>query len=264
MEKKDIHSETPDLKTNSMYKKQEKEIKCAKCQKLIPESTGIATKKGIICEKCNIKLEKQKRVVIACASVLALLLLGVGIYLVTSSKHYAGYEGAGNIIDSTKVTVSDVNQLSYIETTTAIRDTVSADGAIDNIESFNTAITQNIEKANKEKSSVVVLPSVSAMFEINTNYFTNNSENLIKEFAKIYNKTNKKAKLLIEGYTCNLGSNKLNDELSRVRAEKVKNMLINSGISQEYIEIKWYGKSKFNNFDYSNKSDYRRVILSVG
>lgn len=38
---------------------------------------------------------------------------------------------------------------------------------------------------------------------------------------------------------------------------------MNAGIPEQNIEMKWYGKSRFGEFKYSNKSDYRRVTISV-
>lgn len=67
----------------------------------------------------------------------------------------------------------------------------------------------------------------------------------------------------MEGFTCDLGGETLNNKLSEARAEVVKNILMNAGIPEQNIEMKWYGKSRFGEFKYSNKSDYRRVTISV-
>lgn len=86
---------------------------------------------------------------------------------------------------------------------------------------------------------------------------------MVREFAAVYNKTNKEATIFVEGFTCDLGGIDLNNKLSEVRAETVKKILVNAGIPENKIEVKWYGKSRFNEFKYSDKSEYRRVILSV-
>lgn len=77
----------------------------------------------------------------------------------------------------------------------------------------------------------------------------------------IIKQTNKEATILVEGYTCDLGG--VNFKLSEVRAKAVKKILVNAGIPENKIEVKWYGKSRFKEFKYSSKSEYRRVILSV-
>ena len=64
-------------------------------------------------------------------------------------------------------------------------------------------------------------------------------------------------------YYITLGGVNLNNKLSEVRAKAVKKILVNAGIPENKIEVKWYGKSRFKEFKYSSKSEYRRVILSV-
>ena len=75
--------------------------------------------------------------------------------------------------------------------------------------------------------------------------------------------TNKEAIVLVEGFTCNIGSNDINNWLSEQRAEHVQQALMSAGIPENKIEVKWYGKSRFNEFKYASKSEYRRVILSI-
>ena len=67
----------------------------------------------------------------------------------------------------------------------------------------------------------------------------------------------------MEGFTCDLGSEALNNKLSEARAEAVKNILTKAGIPERNIEMKWYGKSRFGEFKYTDKSEYRRVTISV-
>ena len=146
---------------------------------------------------------------------------------------------------------------------TAASNSVSAQAPISNLSSFKHVLSQNIESSKKDKSGKLVIPSVSPLFGINTNYFVGDGEALVKEFASTFAKTDKKAKLLVEGFTCDLGGETLNNKLSEARAEVVKNILMNAGIPEQNIEMKWYGKSRFGEFKYSNKSDYRRVTISV-
>ena len=86
---------------------------------------------------------------------------------------------------------------------------------------------------------------------------------IVKELAKTYLQTNKQATILVEGYTCDLGGDQLNQKLSELRADAVKKILIETGVPSDKIETKWYGKSRYKEFNYPNKSDYRRVIVSI-
>lgn len=98
---------------------------------------------------------------------------------------------------------------------------------------------------------------------MNTNYFINDGEAIVKELAYAYLQTNKLATICIEGYTCDLGGDGLNTNLSKLRAEAVKDILVSAGVPTDKIETKWYGKSRYKDFNYSDKSEYRRVIVSI-
>lgn len=179
------------------------------------------------------------------------------------SKTGAGFKGVGEIKDSMELSVDSNNVEINLASKTAASNTVSAQAPISNLSSFKHVLSQNIETSRKDKSGKLVIPSVSPLFEINTNYFVGDGEALVKEFASTFAKTDKKAKLLVEGFTCDLGDATLNNKLSKARAEVVKNILMNAGIPEQNIEMKWYGKSRFGEFKYSNKRDYRRVTISV-
>lgn len=150
-----------------------------------------------------------------------------------------------------------------LSTATAVSSPVSTQAPISNLADFKNVFAQNVADATNENAQNVVIPSVSPLFEINTDHFINDGEALVREFAAVYNKTNKEAAILVEGFTCDLGGIDLNNKLSEVRAETVKNILVNAGIPENKIEVKWYGKSRFNEFKYADKSEYRRVILSI-
>jgi outer membrane protein OmpA-like peptidoglycan-associated protein len=50
-------------------------------------------------------------------------------------------------------------------------------------------------------------------------------------------------KLLVDGYTDNLGDNSQNNRLSRKRADGVKRELVKNGISSKKIQVRAYGSS---------------------
>jgi ompA family protein len=101
------------------------------------------------------------------------------------------------------------------------------------------------------------------LFEKGSYVLKQETQNLLKEFAKTYLQTNKEAVLLVEGYTCDLGTDKLNDRLSERRAESIKNSLIAEGVPTDKVEIKWYGESQYNNSPYKTREENRRVNVSV-
>ena len=77
-----------------------------------------------------------------------------------------------------------------------------------------------------------------------------------------YAKTNQEATILVEGYTCDLGSVPYNDELSQRRAETVK-AEIAKYIPASKITAKWYGKRMFKKFKFDTKDEYRRVNVRI-
>ena len=87
-------------------------------------------------------------------------------------------------------------------------------------------------------------------------------EELLKEFAKTFLQTNGQATLLVEGYACDLGTDRLNDRLSEKRAQLVKKNLIEAGIPSDKIEVKSYGESQYGTV-YQTREENRRVNVSV-
>ncbi len=71
-------------------------------------------------------------------------------------------------------------------------------------------------------------------------------------------------KLLIEGHTDNIGSNQLNDRLSLMRSESVKNYLIKKGIQNDRLKSIGYGKRRpiaSNNDDFGRRLNRRTEIV---
>ena len=237
-------------------------VKCSKCHKEVASTEGETKPSGFICNDC---LKKKKRtLVIGGLCGLAVVAIAAALLLINKqSKTGTGFNGVGDIKDSMELSVGTSNVNINLSTKTAASNSVSTQAPISNLSSFKHVLSQNIEKSKKDKSGKLLIPAVSPLFGINTNYFVGDGEALVKEFASTFAKTDKKAKLLVEGFTCDLGSEALNNKLSEARAEAVKNILTKAGIPERNIEMKWYGKSRFGEFKYTDKSEYRRVTISV-
>lgn len=235
-------------------------VECSKCHKQVSSTDGMQTKNGFVCVECSKKSKKQKFIITG-----AVIVAAIGSWLVFghSPKTGEGFDGVGEVTDSMSLSV-DSNKVSIdLATMTAASSSVSTQAPVSNIADFKHELDKNVATASKDGAKQLVIPSVCPLFEINTNYFSNDGEGLVKEFASAFAKTNKQAKLLVEGYTCDLGGNSLNEKLSKSRAEAVKSILVSSGVPENQIEVKWYGKSRFKDFKYSDKSEYRRVVISV-
>ena len=244
----------------------QKTVECTKCHKQVVPTNGILDKSGFICNECVVKQKKRKRNIIAgsCASVVAATCLCGGIYMCSpENRTGVGFDGVGEITDSMNVVVDSAIVAFNMATATATSDPVSTQNPISNIAEFKAAISKNVGDAQKSNKQNVVIPSIGVRFEINTNYFVLGNNEIVKELAKTYLQTNKQATILVEGYTCDLGGDQLNQKLSELRADAVKKILIETGVPSDKIETKWYGKSRYKEFNYPNKSDYRRVIVSI-
>lgn len=237
-------------------------VECSKCHKQVSSTNGVQKPNGFVCNECVSKRKKQTLLVAIGGVVLASAIIA-WIFLGNSKRTGEGFEGIGEIQDSVSLSVN-ANEVKFnLSATTAVSSPVSTQAPISNLVDFKNVFAQNVADATDKNAKSIVIPSVSPLFEINTDLFINDGEALVREFALAYNKTNKEATILVEGYTCDLGGVNLNNKLSEVRAKAVKKILVNAGIPENKIEVKWYGKSRFKEFKYSSKSEYRRVILSV-
>lgn len=238
-------------------------VKCIKCHNDVLVQNGVNTQKGFVCNDC-MKREKSKKTTIITGCVLLLAIVGIVIYFVHSSKNSGiGFEGVNNIQDSVSVSIQQPITTFSIDKAVAQANPVIAGQTIDNIESFKRLFAENVQKAKEANEGSVIIPNVSLMFSFDSSSISSKNDELLKEYAKAYLQTNKEAIVLVEGFTCNIGSNDINNWLSEQRAEHVQQALMSAGIPENKIEVKWYGKSRFNEFKYASKSEYRRVILSI-
>ena len=237
-------------------------VECSKCHKQVSSTNGVQKPNGFVCNEC-ISKSKKRILLTAIGGVVVVAAIIVWAFTGNSKRTGEGFEGVGEIQDSVSLSVN-TNEVKFdLSTATAVSSPVSTQAPISNLADFKNVFAQNVADATDKNAKDIVIPSVSPLFEINTDHFINDGEALVREFAAVYNKTNKEAKILVEGFTCDLGGVNLNNKLSEVRAETVKKVLVDAGVPENKIEVKWYGKSRFNEFKYSDKSEYRRVILSV-
>lgn len=237
-------------------------VECSKCHKQVSSTDGVQKPNGFVCNECISKRKKQT-LLVAIGGVVVAAAIIAWIFLGNSKRTGEGFGGIGEIQDSVSLSVN-ANEVKFdLSTATAVSSPVSTQAPISNLVDFKNVFAQNVADATDKNAKDIAIPSVSPLFEFNTDHFINDGEALVREFAAVYNKTNKEATILVEGFTCDLGEVNLNNKLSEVRAKVVKKILVDAGIPESKIEVKWYGKSRFKEFKYSSKSEYRRVILSV-
>ncbi len=118
------------------------------------------------------------------------------------------------------------------------------------------------DKVEKGEATSIMFPNVSSLFELASAELSSEGRAIIASLASKYGQTNQEATLLVEGYTCDLGSVPFNDELSQRRAENVK-AEIAKYIPASKITAKWYGKRMFKKFKFDTKEEYRRVNIRI-
>ena len=241
---------------------QEKTIKCIKCSREISVQEGVKTPKGVICKSCQ-KKGKVKRGLIVFAVLLLLVVSGYAYYAHSQKNSTIGFKGVADIQDSTLVIAEKPTEVFKIENTIAQSNPVVVGQTIDNIESFKRVLADNIQKAEQDKAGTLVIPNINVLFDLSSYEVAVNAKELLAEYAKAYLQTNKQATIMVEGYACDLGSEDVNDWISKQRAETVKNTLIPQGIAEDKIQIKWYGKSRNKDLSYPAAKDYRRVVVSI-
>ena len=83
------------------------------------------------------------------------------------------------------------------------------------------------------------------MFEYNSAEISNDGKAILACFANEYIKLEIPVKVIIEGFTCTIGSAKYNKFLGGERAKNLKSKLINLGVDKNIIVIKPIGKKNF-------------------
>ena len=117
-------------------------------------------------------------------------------------------------------------------------------------------------KVENGQATSIEFPNVSSFFELASAELSSEGRAIIAELAPKYAQTNQEATILVEGYTCDLGSVAYNDELSQRRAETIK-AEIAKYIPASKITAKWYGKRMFKKFKYGSREEYRRVNIRI-
>lgn len=241
--------------------------KCAKCGKSIPQGEGKQTAEGLICNSCA---SKNRRLLAAIAGVIVAAAAAVGITVGVNytkdrdpfkAENIKSFEGVGNINDSVETT--DVGVKTFdISTVTALSSNTTVGEAVDNIESFKSRFEANKNNLSGEDKTVVI-PSIAVLFTLNSSEVDSSAKALVSEFAKAYCSTDKSALIEVDGYTCDLGTDVLNNALSVRRSSAVKNILVDAGVPSEKIIIKGYGKSMYGKLGLEGREANRRVNILI-
>lgn len=215
---------------------------------------------------------KRRRVIIIISIVIGLLLI-VGLFMYCSHKKsvVSGSDGTINVQDTTMVEGFDGTPNSrdtvVVDTPTFTLNTVMAVGGINtplnDLASFQQLMIENVSKAQSRNDGTVEFAGIYTLFDLGSAKIRPYEMTLLDKFTSVYLQTNRQAIIVVEGYTCNLGSNAINNTLSHHRVQSIQRYLIEKGIPTDNIEIHWYGKTRNSQFHYTNMGEYRRVIITI-
>ena len=111
----------------------------------------------------------------------------------------------------------------------------------------------DISEFNSIVENQNVIPVIGSMFEFNSTVISGKGKAVLAGFANEYKKLELPNTVLIEGFTCTLGSKGYNEKLAEKRADNLKEELIRLGIPENDIVIKPIGMQNFVTTDNRNK-----------
>lgn len=237
----------------------EQNQKCIKCGNPIAQGEGKILKKGLICATCA---RKRKIKAISCYVGVALAAIAVaGITTYNGTKKVDSFNGIGDIndnieIENVETQPFDISKTSAISTRTTIA------GAIDDITLFKEKISSTIASLTGNDTSIQI-PAIAVLFSLNSSEITTAAASLLEEYANVFCSTDKMSTILVDGYTCDLGSDEINNTLSKKRAESVKELLVKYGIPSDKIQITGYGKSKYGTLGLNTREENRRANICI-
>jgi len=85
----------------------------------------------------------------------------------------------------------------------------------------------------------------------------------IYSYVRKYKEEGNGRKILIEGFSCDYGTEEHNEDLSKMRAGYVRSEFIKAGIPAGNIQIKYYGKSRYPKMGYGLRKYYWRAQVSL-
>lgn len=232
--------------------------KCIKCGSPIAQGEGKETKKGTLCSKCA---KKKSRGIIFGTIGGALIAGGAAFGITQHANRVDSFDGVGEINDDVVIENVEIKEFD-ISKAIAVSNPTTAGEAIDDIELFKSKVEDAVSSLSGSDTELSI-PAVAVLFSLNSSELNSSSSALIAEYAKVYCQTNKEAIITVEGYTCDLGTDKHNNVLSTERANAVKKQLVTAGVPAEKIIVKGYGKSMYGKLDVPGREANRRANISI-
>jgi outer membrane protein OmpA-like peptidoglycan-associated protein len=131
-------------------------------------------------------------------------------------------------------------------------------------EELRATLSRLAEVRQEARGLIVTLPG-SIYFAVNKSIVQTGMRSRLTEIAGALARSGSDSRILIEGHTDSDGSNEYNLELSSLRAEAVRSVLVAGGVSPDRIETRGYGETRpiAPNTSASGKAQNRRVEIVI-
>ena len=141
---------------------------------------------------------------------------------------------------------------------------IAANGYVEDAATFSKRFEDMVAIAREKQADEVEFPVAAVRYDLRGYDLSKVEQELVSAVAAAFRRTSQEGKLLVEGYTCNVGSDEYNEKLSRRRAERVGSILKGAGIAEDKVEVKWYGETKYGTLPGVNGLEAnRRVTVTV-
>jgi outer membrane protein OmpA-like peptidoglycan-associated protein len=118
--------------------------------------------------------------------------------------------------------------------------------------------SQASPQARASSSSQIVAPTAKIHFELGKADINEDSR---KELSRFISSFDRKEPIRIEGYADHLGDTAFNRDLSRRRAEAVRDYLVRQGLDRSSIRVKAFGESKADGGRNSPSPEWRSALI---
>src|SRR5690606_18736331 len=112
------------------------------------------------------------------------------------------------------------------------------------LDSLTKSVTEREKLAEIVKNENTI-PVVGVLFDYNSKSISPLGAELLSDFVNLYNRVDSNNEVIIEGFTCRVGTQEYNLELSESRALSLEKELIRLGIDKDLIKIMPVGKSRY-------------------
>lgn len=179
------------------------------------------------------------KVILITLSIIILLLLFLWF------KNIFPFENTNNQINVIPQAEKATDEINVIEEKLENEDlTKSKLGFAEPLDDLTKSIT-DISEFNSIVKNENVIPVIGSMFEYNSTNISTNGKAILEGFANEYRKLEITNNVIIEGFTCTIGSKESNKNLGKERADILKTELIRLGIAENLIITKPIGMLNF-------------------